>query len=445
MYDPDLPTVDLRYTPRPWQTICHRSRTRFSIRVLHRRAGKTELGMMELIDAALGFNQELGAYVYVAPLLKQAKRIVWTRLKHRLRPLIEAKRVAVRDGDDLTVTCLNNGATIQLYGADNPDGLRGVRLDGAVIDEVAQMKPVVWEEIIQPALADREGWATFIGTPHGVNVFSELHYKALSPAAQRDGWSTQLFTVYDTDTLNPKEVERLRRDMSDQAFSREFLCDFAAAGDDQLISLVDVELACQREYKTAEYDYAPTIIGVDPARFGDDRSAIVIRQGLRCGPPIVFQGIDNMALAAKVAELIERLAPDAVFVDAGNGSGVIDRLRQLGHDVSEVPFGGSPNDPQYVNKRTEMWCEMADWVRAGGALPNDTGLKRDLAAPVYGFNMKGQKALESKDQIKARGLPSPDIGDALCLTFAHHVAKKPKGLLGVHNSPRREYDPYASV
>ena len=226
---------------------------------------------------------------------------------------------------------------------------------------------------------------------------------------------------------------------------REYLCDFAAAGDDQLISLSDVQTATQRHYALPEYQYAPRILGVDPARFGDDRSVIFSRQGLVALPPIVLRGVDNMDLASRVAARIAEWRPDAVFIDAGNGSGVIDRLRQLRHEVVEVHFGGKPIDDQYVNKRTEMWSAMADWLRLGGAIPDDVSLKQDLAAPTYSFNAKGQRMLESKDQLKARGMPSPDLGDALALTFAAPVAPKTAREMFFERTERRkergEYNP----
>ena len=395
---------------------------------------------MELLDKALRFDQELGLFFYVAPYLKQAKAIAWARLKQRLAPLVQTGAVEINESE-LSVRCRHNGAVVRLFGGDNPDAMRGVRLDGVVIDEVAQIKPEVWSNIIQPALSDRKGWALFIGTPDGVNLFSELFFRAQS----LPDWHSARYTVYDTGSLDPAEVERLKRDMNEQAFAREYLCDFAAAGDDQLISLSDVQTATQRHYTLPEYQYAPRILGVDPARFGDDRSVIFSRQGLVGLPPIVLRGVDNMDLASRVAARITEWRPDAVFCDAGNGSGVIDRLRQLRHDVIEVHFGGKPLDEQYCNKRTEMWSAMADWLRLGGAIPDDVSLKQDLAAPTYSFNAAGKRMLESKDQLKARGMPSPDLGDALALTFAAPVAPRSAREMFFERTDRRkergEYNP----
>jgi hypothetical protein len=411
--------IDLGYRPRAWQRECHANRRRFTVLALHRRAGKTELALSELIDKALRFPHELGLFFYVAPQLKQAKAIAWQRLKQKTMPL-QLAGLAEANESELWVRLTTNNATIRIYGADNPDAMRGVRLDGVVLDEVAQMKPEVWDDILQPALSDRQGWALFIGTPKGVNLFSQLFFGA----RDKPDWHASLYTVHDTDSLPRAEVARLQDEMSEMSWRREYLCDFSAAGDEQLISLADIEEASRRHLRREQYDFAPVILGVDPARFGDDRSVIATRQGLNCRPFKVYTKLDNMALAAHVAQAIEDTRADAVFVDAGNGAGVIDKLRQLGFDVTEVHFGGKPNRPRYVNKRAEMWYEMRDWIAAGGVVPNDVSLKQDLAAPTYKFDHQDRVALESKDDLKARGLPSPDLGDALALTFAFPVRKE---------------------
>lgn len=434
-------TIDLRYRPRDWQRQCHMMSARFRVLALHRRAGKTELALMQLIDKAMRFQLDLGLFFYVAPYLKQAKAIAWARLKARVEPLRIVGAVDINESE-LWVEFKHNGTKIRIFGADNPDAMRGVRLDGCVIDEVAQVKPETWNDIIQPALSDRKGWALFIGTPSGVNLFSELFFAAET----KPDWSAARYTVYDTDAIDADEVERLRRDMNETSFAREYLCDFAAAGDDQLISLADVEDAAQRQIPWAEQELAAKILGVDPARFGDDRSVILKRTGQQAHDPVVYQGIDNMQLAARVASVIEDWKPDAVFIDAGNGSGVIDRLRQLGHDVIEVNFGGKPIDAHFVNKRAEMWWLMREWIRSGGAIPNRPDIKQDLAAPIYWYDASQRIQLEPKDDLKKRGLRSPDIADALALTFAHPVAKREYRIqAGARTEKRREHDPYAAL
>jgi len=434
--------LDLGYRPRPWQLQAHRQRRRFSVYALHRRAGKTTLAIMELVDKALKFNQELGLFVYLSPFLKQSKVIAWAMLKKVLEPLRLSGAIDISEGE-LSVILKHNDATIRIMGGDNPDALRGVRLDGVVIDEVAQIKPEVWQDILQPALSDRKGWAIFIGTPSGINLFSELFYKAQN----LPDWLASKYTVYDTLAIDKDEVDRLRRDMSDTSFAREYLCDFSAAGDDQLIPLLDAQMASERQYTDRDLMDAPKILGVDPARFGDDRSVIFKRQGLVAYKPYVFQGIDNMELAARVAAVWDEWQPDAVFVDSGAGAGVIDRLRQLGYSPIEVPFGGRATKPdQYINRRSEMWFEMRDWIKAG-QIPNEASLKQELATPIYWYDVSGRKVLESKDEIKKRlyGGNSPDLADALALTFASPVRKQtPMDYYRSKMRQTKEYDPYSA-
>jgi hypothetical protein len=398
---------------------------------------------MELLDHALQFKEDLGMFFYVAPFLKQAKAIAWSRLKQRIEPMRQHGVVDVNEAD-LSCTFKHNGAVIRIFGGDLPNAMRGVRLDGCVIDEVAQIKPEVWTDILQPALSDRLGWALFIGTPSGINLFSELYFKA----KEYDDWWSSRYTVYDTNSIDEGEVVRLKRDMSESSFAREYMCDFSAAGDDQLISLSDVETAANRILREDQFNFAARVIGIDPARFGDDRSVIFKRQGLQAFEPMVYRGIDNMELASRVASVINDWKPDAVFCDAGNGSGVIDRLRQLGFDVIEVHFGGRSGNNKYLNKRSEIWFEMREWLNLGASIPNSTDLKQDLAAPIYWYDSTGRVQLEPKDDIKKRGLPSPDLGDALAVTFAHPVAKLSELDLIKRNSKEyreREYDPFEKI
>ena len=441
------PLIKLDYTPRTWQRECHIKKQRFSVYALHRRSGKTELAIMELIDKAMKTDKELAMFVYIAPFLRQAKAIAWARLKQKIEPLRRTSVIDINEGE-LSVRFKHNGAIIRLFGGDNPDALRGMRLDGCVIDEVAQIKNELWSDIVQPALSDRLGWSLFIGTPQGINLFSELYYKAVN----EQGWTASRYTVFDTDSLHPDEVTRLKRDMSETSFAREYLCDFSAQGDDQLIALADTEDAAKRIYQADHVRLFPIILGIDPARFGDDRSVVFRRQGKQAFKPVVYRGIDNMELASRVANLIEEHKPDAVFCDAGAGSGVIDRLRQLSYDVIEIPFGGKAMKPdQYINRRTEMWWLMKQWIEEGGAIPNDVALKQELATPIYWYDNVGRRLLEGKDQIKKRlqGAGSPDLADALALTFALPVAKKVAEDIYIKRrkeaTQKADYDPYTRI
>jgi len=435
--------ITLDYTPRRWQRECHTQLKRFSVLVLHRRAGKTQLALMQLLDRALRCSLELGLFAYIAPFLKQAKAIAWARLKQILTPLIVGGQVAINESE-LSVRVAHNGAVVRLFGADNADALRGLRLDGVVLDEVAQIAPDVWVQIVQPALADRQGWAVFIGTVGGVDLFSELYFRA----AGRSDWHRALYTVYDTDTLPEAEVERLKLDMSPTAFAREMLCDFAASGDDQLISLHDARAAAERHYDRAMMAKQPVVLGVDVARFGDDRSIVCRRQGLLTDFPRVLRGLDNMEVADVVAAEIVQHNPAAVFIDVGGGAGVIDRLRQLGHTVVEVNFGSRALKGHAANRRAEMWVAMRDWLRSGGAIPDDPVLLQELATPKYHMDASGRLVLEAKADIKKRlqGGASPDLADALALTFAAPVPEPdPFAPYRVEAAGSTDYDPLRAV
>ena len=275
-------------------------------------------------------------------------------------------------------------------------------------------------------LLSRQGWAVFTGTPKGQNQFYELWHTA-QKAVQADSqhWWCGMFRADETGVIADAELEELRRRTPEHLFRQEYLCDFTAATDDILIPVSLVSAACARNYAPAEMAYAPKIIGVDPARFGTDRSVIIKRRGLQVFPPEVYQKLDQMSLSARVAATIQEFRPDAVFIDAGCGGGVIDRLRQLGFEITEVNFGSSPiKTGQYLNKRAEMWDNMKAWLEAGGALPPLAELKADLCAVRYDFDAAGHMRLESKEVLKARCGRSPDLADALALTFALPVEKK---------------------
>ena len=174
---------------------------------------------------------------------------------------------------------------------------------------------------------------------------------------------------------------------------------------------------------------------MDVARFGSDATVFMRRRGLAAFAPVVLRGLDNMAVADRLAVFMDEHRPDAVFIDAGGGAGVIDRLRRLGRDVIEAPFGARAlNDARFVNRRAEMWRAVRDWLTAGGGLPDDTVLKADLSTPRYEFDAAGRLKLESKDEIKARLGRSPDTADALALTFYAPVPLRGAARKGVRTS-----------
>lgn len=433
---PTIHRTELGYRAQPLQADIHRKLERFGVVVAHRRFGKTVLAVMELIDRAVRDATGTGRYGYVAPYLRQAKEVAWSYLRAYTANLAGAK---VHEGE-LIVT-LGNGSRIRLYGADNADAMRGTYFDFVVIDEVADMRPHVWGEIIRPALADRKGGALFIGTPKGQNLLSELFHGDPS-----DGWLRRIHRADETGIIDDEELALARSAMSESQYRQEFLCDFSASSDNILLTIDLVSEAARRYSIPHQIAHAPVVLGVDVARFGGDRSAIIRRQGLQAFMPVVRTGADTMEVAAILAAQIAEHQPDAVFIDASPASyGVIDYLSRMGHRLVEVNFGGTPSDPHYADKRSEMWGTMAAWLREGGCIPNDVDLKTDLCGPTYSYTLANSKfQLERKDEMRKRGLRSTDLGDALALTHAFPVVKQAHAAQAAlaARSMMGDYDPH---
>lgn len=213
--------VTIPYAPRPLQRVIHKALKRFNVLVCHRRFGKTVLCINQIIRAALQPDGPPNRrYAYIAPLYKQAKATAWDYLKHFTAP-IEGREV---NETELRID-LPNGNRIRLFGADNPDALRGIYLDGAVLDEYADMHPRLWGEVIRPALADRKGWVVFIGTPRGRNQFWEV-YEA---ATQDPAWYAAIFRASETGIIDAGELAALRKQMDEDQYEQELECSFIAA------------------------------------------------------------------------------------------------------------------------------------------------------------------------------------------------------------------------
>lgn len=212
--------VEIPYEPRDLQRQIHDGLKRFSVLVCHRRFGKTVLCINELIKRSIECERERPRYAYLAPLYRQAKQSAWDYLKHYTRPI----PTSTPHESELRVD-LPGDRRIQLFGADNPDALRGIYLDGVVLDEYAQMPPKLWAEVIRPALSDRKGWAIFIGTPKGRNAFCELYDNAKTDPA----WYAAMFKASDTGILPPEELTAALKDMGEDQYNQEFECSFQAA------------------------------------------------------------------------------------------------------------------------------------------------------------------------------------------------------------------------
>jgi hypothetical protein len=212
--------IVIPYEPREQQEEIHHAieQHRFTVVVAHRRMGKTVSAINHLIKAAIECDKPNPRFAYIAPTYSQAKRVAWDYLLEYTRPLNATANIA-----ELRVDFW--GRRVSLYGSDNPDSLRGQYFDGVVIDEVGDQNPRIWNEILRPALADRLGWACFIGTPKGANHFAELADRAKS----EEGWKYLEYKASQTKILPESELKAAYREMGEDKYNQEFECSFNAA------------------------------------------------------------------------------------------------------------------------------------------------------------------------------------------------------------------------
>ena len=318
------------------------------------------------------------------------------------------------------------------WSAHNAEAFAGLHNKGSriliVFDEASAIPDVIWDTA-EGALTDADTeivWVAFGNPTRTSGRFHECFGRF------RNRWSANQVDSRDVSLTDKQQLARWVADYGeDSDFVRvRVRGQFPRAGTMQFIDSERVEAAMSRV--VGPDSHQPLLMGVDVARFGDDRSVICLRRGrdAKTWPIEKHQGLDLMTLAGRVAERAATEGVRAVFVDEGGvGAGVVDRLRQLGVPfVFGVNFGSAAErwdssgaKPLYANKRAEMWGNLKDWL-AQGALPADAELRADLCGVEYGFNARGEIQLEKKEDMKKRGLASPDLGDALALTFAHPVA-----------------------
>lgn len=312
----------------------------------------------------------------------------------------------------------------RLWSEENPDAYAGLHnADGVMLifDESSGIPDAIWD-VAQGFFTENTPnrfWCAFSNPRRNEGYFYECFN------GKRAFWQTQNIDARQVEDTDKAVYEQIIAEYgADSTQARvEVYGEFPSDGDDQFISPRIVDEAMGRpRYKD---ESAPRVIGVDPARGGADSTVIVVRQGRDIIAIKRYQGDDTMETVGRVIDAIEEYQPTLTVIDEGGlGYGVLDRLKEQRYKVRGVNFGWKSKNPaMYQNKRSEMWGDMREWLKTA-ALPQDRTLKADLCGPHQKFNSAGAILLESKKDMKARGLASPDAADALAVTFAYPVASR---------------------
>lgn len=396
------------------------------VTVWPRRNGK-DLSAINIVAAKA--LQRKGLYYYIAPFANQVRSIIWDGSDGTGERFIDyiPKEVIVRKLDQQMKIWLSNGSLIHLVGSDNPDAVVGTNPLGIVFTEFSLHKPGIWG-YMRPVLAENGGWALFNGTPRGMNHFHDL----AKMAEKNDKWFYERLTCEDTGHPTLEEIEEERQGgMPESLIEQEFYVSWSASSEETLIPLDKIDTCIDLELPVEAYNFAPRVIGVDPAYAEKgDRAVIIRRQGRKVFEPEVFQGIDPMALATRVATHLRDWKAHYCFIDAGRGEAIWSRLYQLGYEDRVIPihFDGKTYDDLYHRKKDEIWGRMKTCIchpESPMDLPDIEELKRDLSAPTFEINDRGKMQLEAKKALKKRGFRSTDLGDALALTFSEELDETP--------------------
>ena len=279
--------------------------------------------------------------------------------------------------------------------------------------------PTAIYEVSEGAMTDpRAMWFVYGNPTKNTGKFRDIF-------ANDSRWTTHQIDSRTCKMTNKDEInEQIAEYGEDSDFCRvRIKGQFPRVGMMQFISSEICDICMLTDFPYESYFQLPKVIGVDVARFGEDKTVICIRQGRKVLELRRYRGLDTMQVAAKTVSAIREFKPTATFVDGvGIGAGVVDRLRMLGHDIIEVNAGVKASDERtYYNKRAEMGDRLRIQMIEGMDLPNDADLRKALIGIEYGFDAKEKMRLERKQDMKKRGLESPDDFDAIAYTYAELI------------------------
>ncbi|RKX24371.1 MAG: hypothetical protein DRP45_08370, partial [Candidatus Zixiibacteriota bacterium] len=285
---------------------------------------------------------------------------------------------------------------------------------------------VIWEVSEGAMTTSRAMWFCFGNPTRNSGRFRECFGK------YRHRWTTNKIDSRTCSMTNKYKIQEWLDDHGEDSdfFRVRVRGEFPQSGSCQLISSGAVADGRSAAFHPDLFVYHAIAIGCDVARFGDDETVITVRQGRKVLRQTCFRGLDNIQVAMRCAEEYKKHAMATIFVDeVGLGSGVVDYLKNLNYPVVGVNAGRRAEDPaRFVNLRAEMWYRMKEWIEAGCDIPDDTELGEQLVGLEYDYTPKEQIRLEKKEDMKSRGMSSPDRADSLALTFAYPIHQPTAGM-----------------
>jgi hypothetical protein len=316
-------------------------------------------------------------------------------------------------------------ASLVTASVDNAEALAGGHSDNYIImaDEASGIEESAFDILLGTLSTGAGGRFIQVSNPQrSSGRFFEIFQRDLG------SWHKLFFSAFDSPNVNKEWIEEMRDTYGEDSdiYRMRVLGQFPRVGVSQFISSDVIEDAIELSIDPRSYQSFPKLMGCDIARFGDDLSAIVIRQGPKVIDIKTYRGLDTMEVSGKIIELQSYHSCATIFIDSiGVGAGTADRCRQLGLPIKDVVVSNKSTEPNiYSNVRAQLWGKMREWLEAGGvdlpkdATAGDKNLAAQLSSMVYGYNVKMQLQLLSKRDLKKLGYASPDIADALSFTFA---------------------------
>ena len=415
----------LGQSPTAWQEDALRKvaagRRRISIRAGHGVGKSTVCAWAVVWFMCTRFPQKT---VMTAPTAGQLFDALFSELKaqvNRLPPVLRDSFDVFSDRIALKGAPESSFASARTSSSDRPEALAGIHSEHVllIIDEASAVPEAVYEAAAG-SMSGHSACTILIGNPtRNSGMFYKTHHELASD------WDTMHVSCVDNALVAADFVDQIRATYGEEsnAYRIRVLGEFAVADDDTLIAAEIVDSAMTRDVSGTEHDVM--VYGVDVARFGSDRSALCKRRGNVVIEVKSWGGLDLMQLVGAIVNEANIDRPDEICVDTiGLGSGVADRLREMGYNVRDVNVAEtSAMNPNANRLRDELWLSVRDWLSTRGVkIPNDASLRHELVAPRYTFTSTGKIVVESKDLMRKRGMRSPDLADALCLTFAGTAA-----------------------